>query len=406
MDLLILAGAALVFVSILLTPISARVGAPLLLLFLLIGMLAGEDGPGGYDFDDFELAYNIGSIALAIILFSGGLDTSKAAIRKAAGPAFVLATVGVVLTTALVGGAAAWLLGYPVAVGLLLGAVIGSTDAAATFLLLQQRGVRLKGRVGETILVESAVNDPMAIFLTTALVTLVDSGVEFSFGALGTLLPKLGMQLGIGALAGVAGGWVVAWLMDRVHLSPGLNPPFALAGALAIFAGTQHLGGSGFLAIYICGFLITATSRIERRRVQTFHEGLAWLSQIVMFVMLGMLVTPSDLGQVLLPAAVIALILMFAARPLAVAVCLLPFRFRPREQLYVGWVGLRGAVPIFLAIIPVISPGPVTVDFFNIVFVVVIISLVLQGWTIPVVARWLGLAADGEEGTAGRESPL
>ncbi len=336
-------------------------GAPLLLLlFLLIGMLAGEDGPGNYHFDDFNLAYNIGSIALAIILFSGGLDTSKEAIRKAAGPAFALATVGVVLTSALVGGVVAWLFDRPATHGLLLGAVIGSTDAAATFLLLQQRGVKLKGRVGETILVESAVNDPMAIFLTTALVTLVDSGTELSWAALTSLLPILGLQLGLGALAGLVGGRALAWLIDRAGLSPGLYPPFVLAGALAIFAGTQYLGGSGFLAIYLCGVVITAATRRETERVRTFHEGLAWLSQIVMFLMLGLLVTPSDLGATLAPALMIGAILMFIARPMAVFLCLLPFGFRPREHLYVGWVGLRGAVPIFLAIIPVISPGPVT----------------------------------------------
>jgi cell volume regulation protein A len=397
MDVFLLAAAALVFGSILLTPISSRVGAPLLLLFLLIGMLVGEDGPGRYAFDDFSLAYNIGSVALAIILFSGGLDTSKEAIRKAAGPALALATVGVVLTSAIVGGIAAWLFDQPATQGLLLGAVVGSTDAAATFLLLQQRGVRLKGRVGETILVESAVNDPMAIFLTTALVTLVDSGAELSWAALPSLLPILGLQLGLGALAGLAGGRALAWLIDRVHLSPGLNPPFALAGAVTLFAGTQYLGGSGFLAIYLCGVLITATTRRDTRRIQTFHEGLAWLSQIVMFLMLGLLVTPSDLGATLVPGLTIAAILMFAARPLAVVACLLPFGFNPREHIYVGWVGLRGAVPIFLAIIPVISPGPVTVSFFNMVFVIVICSLVLQGWTIPVVARWLGLAAGESE---------
>ena len=230
MEIFLLSGAGLVFLSILLTPISSRIGAPLLLLFLLIGMLAGEDGPGGYQFDDFELAYSIGSVVLAVILFSGGLDTSKEAFRKALGPAFVLATIGVVFTSAIVGALAAWIFDKPVSHGLLLGAVIGSTDAAATFLLLQQRGVRLKGRVGETILVESALNDPMAIFLTTVLITLVDSGAALSWSALPSLLPMLGLQLGLGAIAGLAGGRGLAWLIDKFQLSPGLNPPFALAG--------------------------------------------------------------------------------------------------------------------------------------------------------------------------------
>jgi cell volume regulation protein A len=395
MNLYLLAGAAIVFVSILLTPISTRIGAPLLLLFLLLGMLVGEDGPGDFHFEDFSLAYNIGSVALALILFSGGLDTSPREIRTAAVPAFLLATLGVVLTAAGVGTVAVWLFDMPLAMGLLLGSVVASTDAAATFLMLQQSGIRLRGRIRETILVESGINDPMAIFLTTVLVMLVDSGTELSWAVLPDLLPDLALQLGLGLLAGLAGGRLLSWLIDRFTLPTGLYPPFALTGGLIIFSATQLAGGSGFLAIYLCGIMITATLRqpLERKeRITHFHEGLAWLSQIVMFLMLGVLVTPHELADSLLVALVFALVLMFVIRPLAVFLCLSPLRFNWRDQLFIGWVGLRGAVPIFLAIIPVISPGPVTAVFFNVVFVIVICSLLLQGWTISTVARRLGVA--------------
>ena len=396
MNLLLFAAALLVFISILLTPISARIGAPLLLLFLGLGMLLGENGPGGIEFDHFDLAYDLGGLALAIILLSGGLDTTRDEVRRAAAPALVLATAGVVLTSAIVGAAAAWLFGTPLTHGLLLGAVVGSTDAAATFLLLQQSGVRLTGRVRETILVESGINDPLAIFLTTSLVVLVDAGAALTVEAVLDLLPDLLTRLGFGALAGLGGGWALAWLIDRIELHSGLEPPFALAGAVALFAATQAAGGSGFLAIYLCGVTLRACLRQPAERIVHFHEGLAWLAQIAMLVMLGLLVTPAELGAILLPALAMAAVLIFVARPVAVLVCLLPFRFPAREQLYIGWVGLRGAVPIFLAIIPVISPGPISVGFFNIVFVIVVVSLVLQGWTIAAAARWLGVAAESQ----------
>jgi cell volume regulation protein A len=395
MSLLLLAGAALVFLSILLTPISARIGAPLLLLFLGLGMLLGENGPGGIEFDQFELAYELGSLALAVILFSGGLDTTREEIRQAAAPALVLATLGVILTSAIVGAAAAWLFDTPLTHGLLLGAVVGSTDAAATFLLLQQRRLRLKGRVRETILVESGLNDPMAIFLTTSLVVLVDAGAALTADSVADLLPGLLTRFGLGALVGIGGGWALAWLLNRIDLHAGLDPAFALAGAIGLFAATQLADGSGFLEIYLCGVTLRACLRRPVERIVHFHEGLAWLAQIAMLIMLGLLVTPAQLGTILLPALAMAGVLIFVARPVAVLLCLIPFRFRAREQLYIGWVGLRGAVPIFLAIIPVISPGPITVSFFNIVFVIVVASLTLQSWTISAVAGWLGVIAEG-----------
>lgn len=393
LELFLLVGAGLVLLSVLVSPLASRLGAPILLVFLAIGMLVGQDGPGGLKFNDFNLAYDVGSIALAVILFAGGLGTRVADIRVCWGPALTLATLGVILTAGVV-GAAAWLFGVSLPVALLLGSVVGSTDAAATFLLLQGRGIRLRGRVMETIVVESGLNDPMAIFLTVVFVALVDSGGGTPpWGLAQTFL----QQLGIGALAGVLGGLVLGWLINRLPLANGLFAVLALSGALALFGGVQMLGGSGYLAVYLCGVLLMHPQRGERRaELDVTHASLAWLSQILMFLMLGLLVTPHQLSGEVLAAAGVAAILIFVARPLAVAIALAPFRFTLKERVFVAWVGLRGAVPIFLAIIPVVSPGPIDVNFFNVVFMVVIASLVLQGWTIPWLARRLDLEVAGE----------
>lgn len=393
LELSVLVISGLVLLSVLVSPLAARLGAPILLIFLGIGMLVGQDGPGGLAFNDFTLAYDIGSVALAVILFAGGLGTRVEAIRVCWGPALTLATLGVVLTAAVV-GASVWLLGVPLLVALLLGSVVGSTDAAATFLLLQGRGIRLRGRVMEAIVVESGLNDPMAIFLTVVFVALVDSGGGTApWGLAQTFL----QQLGIGALAGVLGGLVLGWLINRLPLANGLFAVLALSGALALFGGVQMLGGSGYLAVYLCGVLLMHPLRGERgAELDVTHGSLAWLSQILMFLMLGLLVTPHQLAGEVLTAAGVALILIFVARPLAVAIALAPFRFTLKERIFIAWVGLRGAVPIFLAIIPVVSPGPIGVNFFNVVFMVVIASLILQGWTIPWLAKRLDLESGGE----------
>jgi cell volume regulation protein A len=394
MELFLVVVSALFLVGILLSPLAIRTGAPLLLLFLGIGMLAGEDGPGGFDFNDFELAYDLGSVALAIILFAGGLETDLPDVKKAWAPALMLATVGVCLTTGIVGGAATLLLGIPVAMALLFGAVVGSTDAAATFMLLQQRAIHLKGRGKETILIESGLNDPFAIFLTLVFVSVVDFGAE-SLGWPTAFI--FFSQMGLGVLFGIVGGFALAWLVNRVALQPGLHPVFVFSGGLFLFGVTASLGGSGFLAVYLCGIVVSARTGEATRRIVNFHQAMAWLSQIGLFLMLGLLVTPRELPADIPSALAIAVVLMFVARPLAAIACLAPLRFPLREQLFIGWVGLRGAVPIFLAIIPVISPGPVTVHFFNEVFIVVIASLVLQGWTISIAARVLKVEASPED---------
>lgn len=391
MEVALVVGAGLVFLSVLLTPLIDRVGAPILLLFLAVGMLAGEDGPGGIAFDDFELAYDVGGVALAVILFAGGLATPARAFRVAWAPSLLLASLGVVITSGVVGAVAIAGLGMPLFEGLLLGAVVGSTDAAATFLLLQSRGIELGGRTKETILLESGLNDPTAIFLTTVCVTLVDGGAA---ALSGSPLRIFALQLGLGALSGAAGGLALASLVRRLQLDAGLTSVLALSGALLVFAATQALGGSGFLAAYVAGVLLGRGTG-HSPAMAHFHDGLAWLCQIAMFLMLGLLVTPSRLPAELGPAALVTAVLLFLARPAAVALCLAPFGYRRNERLFVAWVGLRGAVPIFLAIIAVVSPGPLAEEFFNVVFVVVIASLLLQGWTIPPLARRLGLLRDG-----------
>ncbi len=386
MELFLVAAAGLVFVSMLLSPLPTRTGAPLLLFFLVIGMLVGEDGPGGYDFNDFELAYDLGSVALAIILFSGGLDTRMADIRKAWVPALLLATVGVAVTSGIVGLGIYLVFGVSLFGALLFGAVVGSTDAAATFMLLQHRDIHLKGRNKESILLESGINDPSAIFLTILFLSIVDNGVD-SIGW--STLTIFFAQLGLGTVSGFLGGLVLAFLVNRVPVQAGLFSVLVLSGGLLLFGATQWLGGSGFLAIYICGVIVSARIKRSEQRISNFHEGLSWMSQVLLFLMLGLLVTPHDLTAEAPAGILIAGILMFIARPLAVMLCLAPLGFSLREQIFVGWVGLRGAVPIFLAIIPVISPGPIAVDFFNEVFIVVIASLLLQGWTIPAAAKLL-----------------
>jgi cell volume regulation protein A len=386
---LIFVGALLVAASILLVMVSSRVGAPLLLVFLGLGMLAGEDGPGGIQFNDFRLTYLVGSVALAIILFDGGLRTPRAAFKIALWPAASLATVGVLLTAGIAGAVASWALGIGWLPGLLIGATIASTDAAAVFLLLHARGTELSKRVSATLEVESGVNDPMAIFLTIACIELLTPG-QGEMGGLRILAEFLGQMLG-GAVIGVAGGFALLWLINRVEIAAGLYPILAAAVALTVFAGAQLVDASGFLAIYLTGLILGNNRHRAQQVISRFHDGLAWLSQITMFLLLGLLVTPSALLANWTAEILIALTLIFVARPIAVFVSLAPFRFSWRERSFIAWVGLRGAVPIFLASIPVMAGLPNGMTVFNVAFVVVIASLLLQGWTIAPAARFLGL---------------
>jgi cell volume regulation protein A len=381
-------GAALLLISIVASAFSSRVGAPLLLVFLVIGMLAGEDGPGGIDFDDFALANLLGSLALAIILFDGGLRTRAELFRVGLRPALSLATVGVLVTGALVGVFAAWVLGIGWMQGLLIGAIVASTDAAAVFSLLHAHGISLKQRVSATLEIESGSNDPMAVFLTVALVELLAAGRN---GLDWSLLNTFTQQMGIGAFVGWVCGRALAWLLNRLTLPPALYPLLAAGGGVFIFGAVALAEGSGFLAIYLAGVVIGNRQVQGEENILRVHDGLAWLSQIGMFLMLGLLATPRELAPVAVPALVIALFLIFVARPLAVFVSLIPFHFPWREQVFISWVGLRGAVPIILATFPLLAGLPQAGLFFHVAFVVVLVSLMVQGWTIGVAAKWLQL---------------
>ncbi|WP_460587984.1 potassium/proton antiporter [Haliea atlantica] len=385
---MIFGGAALALLCVVASVFSNRVGAPLLLVFLLLGMLAGEEGLGGIRFDDIQQAYLFGSLALALIIFDGGLGARRDTFRVALGPALSLATLGVLVTAGVTGLAAWWILELSLLEAMLIGAIVGSTDAAAVFGLLRAAGLQLKERTGATLEIESGSNDPMAIFLTIALVELLASGADApGWSVVGEFL----RQMGLGLAVGFAGGYLLTLLLRRLPLSGSLYPLLALAGGLSVFGLTNLWGGSGFLAIYLVGYLVGNASLPNARDIRRFHDGIAWLAQIGMFLMLGLLVTPSHLVPLALPALAIALVLILVARPLAVWLSLLPFHFPWREQLFISWCGLRGAVPIILALFPSLAGLELTRTYFELAFFMVLISLVVQGWTIAPMARWLGV---------------
>ncbi len=401
MYLVILVAAGLVAISVFTSLISFRVGAPLLLVFLLVGLAAGEDGPGGIEFADARAAYFIGSIALAIILFDSGFQTRFSTLRMAAAPALTLATAGVGLTAMLMGTAAHFLLGWSWAEGFLLGSIVGSTDAAAVFFLLRVGGVHLREMISATLEVESGSNDPMAIFLTVTLVALLSAGASED-AALLTLLIQFAKQMGLGLILGLAGGYVIVQIVNRIQLEPALYPIVVLALALLLFAATSMIGGSGFLAVYVAGILCGNVRIRQAPALKRFQGGMTWLGQIGMFVTLGLLATPSQFGDVWVAGLALALFLIFIARPFAVWICLLPFGFIRSESAFISWVGLRGAVSILLAILPLISYLPNAQAIFNITFLIVLTSLVVQGWTIKPMARWLQLIVPPRHGPVER----
>lgn len=386
-DLLLFIG-LLLSLSILLSPLSSRIGMPILLLFLAIGMLAGEDGLGGLPFDDFETAFVVGNLALALILLDGGLRTRAESFRVGLRPALGLATVGVLLTAGVTGVAAYWIFDLPLTIAFLMGAIVSSTDAAAVFSLLQGRGLHLNDRVSATLEIESGSNDPMAIFLTLVLLSLATEAGEGP--VLETLLLFV-QQFGLGAVGGWVGGRVLAAIINRVQLIPAFYPLLVAAGGLVVFGGINTLGGSGFLAIYLAG-VILGNRRIRMLpAVLQMHDGLAWLAQMALFLILGLLATPSELANVFLPGLAIAAILILVARPVAVLLTLWPFGFHAREQIFIGWVGLRGAVPIVLALFPVIAGVEHAYLLFNVAFCVVLVSLIVQGTSLAPLAHRLKL---------------
>lgn len=388
---LILLGGALGLLSIFAGLFFSRLGGPLLLVFLLLGMVAGEDGPGGIHFNDFRAAYLIGSIALAVILFEGGLKTSLSMLRAAFWPALVLATLGVALTAGIVGLVAAWTGGMPIMEALLVGAAVAPTDAAAVASMLGRMKLPIPHRLLALLEVESGLNDPMSVFLTLVLVgqVMAPAGHAGWSGIAHDLLLLI-EEMGGGALFGLGGGLLMLALLRHLRLEEALAPVFMLAASLSLFGLAQTVGASGFLAVYVAGIITAAADHPARAGVGRFYEALSWLAQIVLFLMLGLLVTPHDLPPVIIPALVAAAVLIFVARPLATFLCLAPFRFSVPEMGFAAWVGLRGAVPIYLTVIPVLAGARDANGLFGQAFVLVIASLLVQGWTIQPVASWLG----------------
>ncbi|MGY3440917.1 MULTISPECIES: potassium/proton antiporter [unclassified Bradyrhizobium] len=384
----ILLGAVLVMAGILSSLLALRFGAPLLLVFLLVGMLAGDAGPGHLQFDDVRTTYLVGSVALALILFDGGLKTRFASIRTVLAPSMMLATTGVLLTALITAPVARYVLDLNWTESLLVGAVVASTDAAAVFLLVHTQGLRLRPRVGATLEAESGTNDPFAIFLTLMLVEFISIGQSSA----SHIALEFIQEAVLGAIIGVIGGRLVVIALNYVALPQGLHAPFVTTAALVIFGGSQIVHASGFLAVYLAGIIIGNRPTRAHNSVVTFLDAATWLAQIVMFVLLGLLVSPHRLLSSAGGAVLVAFALMLVARPLAVLICLAPFKFNWREKVFIAWTGLRGAVAIFLASIPMLVGLSKAYLYFDVAFVVVIISLLLQGWTLAPAARKLHVA--------------
>jgi cell volume regulation protein A len=367
---------------------SARLGVPLALLFLAIGIVAGSDGLGGIAFDDYHLTYQLGSVALALILFDGGLRTPLAGVRAVAAPAVTLATLGVAGTAALT-GVAAHLFGFPWPFAFLVGAIVSSTDAAAVFSVLSATGTQLKRRVGLLLEVESGFNDPMAVILTTTLVA--NALVPGSLSGW-SLVGEVALEMSVGGIVGFALGTAGRWSVKRLKLpANGLYPAFSLAIALLAFGLPTLLHGSGFLGVYVAGLAFGREPLAHGPNLRRVHDSMAWLAQVSMFLMLGLLVFPSRVATVAPVGLALALVIVLIARPVVVALCLAPFRYPAREILYVGLVGLRGAVPIVLATIPVMNGVSGGRQLFDVVFFVTVVGALIPGTIVPWITRTLGL---------------
>jgi cell volume regulation protein A len=387
-ETLILITGVLLLLGIASNKFSARMGVPVLFVFLLVGMLAGSEGIGGIEFENYSLAYGIGTVALCLILFDGGIRTPYQSIRSSWKPAGVLATAGVLITALITGLAASWILGLSVLEGLLLGSIVGSTDASVVFSVLRGGGVHIRPRLASTLEVESGSNDPMAIFLTIGLIQVLSGAVPLGIG----LLVLFFNQIVLGSLVGLFVGWVGSWMLKHIRLeAAGLYPVMATALGLFSFGFAAAFGGSGFLSVYLTGIVIGNRRPVFHRGILLFHDALAWICQILMFTALGILSFPSRLIEVALPAIAISVVLIFVARPIAVFLCAAPFKFARRELLFLSWVGLKGAVPITLATFPMLAELNGASVMFDTVFFVVLVSALVQGWTLPSVARYLKL---------------
>jgi len=398
-NLIILVCAGLAVISVFTSVLAFRFGAPLLLIFLGIGLAAGEDGIGHIHFADVPTAFLIGSAALSVILFDSGFHTPLRSYRLAAAPAITLATVGVFVTTGLVAIPAHYLLHLDWPVALLMGTILSSTDAAALFFLLRTGGITIRDRVRSTLEVESGTNDPVAILMAMTLTSLLTG---HDTGSWWQLALHLALEAGGGVLFGILGGLGIIAVVNRLKLDPGLTPVAVMGLAVTIFALTNTVGGSGFLAAYIAG-LVAGNAKLHAvGSLRRFQDGITWLAQIAMFVTLGLLATPSEFPSQLGMAGILAAALTFLARPVAVFLCLTPFGFGKRERLFIGWVGLRGAVSILLGMVPLLGGVANGGMFFNIAFMVVVASLLVQGWTVRPLARWLGLIVPEKAGPVDR----
>jgi len=395
---LLLTAGALVLVCVLASKITERVGVPTLLLFLGLGMLAGADGPGGIYFDDAALSRLVGTIALVFILYAGGVDTNWHSVRPVLAPGAVLASLGVLFTAISLGVFLAWATDLALSNGLLLGAIVASTDAAAVFAVLRARNVHIEEKTRSLLELESGANDPTAVFLTIAFIEALTTGELHA----GSMVLAFFLQMGAGAAIGFLLSKAAIWLINRIQLEyEGLYPVLSVALLIVTFGAAELAHGSGFLAVYVAGIVMSNSIYIHKRSLIRFHDGLAWVGQIGMFLTLGLLVFPSRVFSVLSTGLLAAVFLIFVARPVSVAISLAFFRFSWRERAFISWVGLRGAVPIVLATFPLVAGVDGAEHIFNIVFFVVIVSVLLQGTTVAPAAQWLHV-----EGPGPRLSPL
>ncbi|WP_347273162.1 potassium/proton antiporter [Candidatus Kuenenia sp.] len=385
---LLLIGSILLLLSILASKTTGKLGVPALIIFLAVGMLAGSDGIGGIHFDNPNLAQSLGAIALTFILFSGGLETKWESVKPVLWQGVTLSTLGVLLTAVSLGFFISYISGFTLTEGLLIGAIVSSTDAAAVFSILRSKSIGLKGNLRPLLELESGSNDPMAYFLTIGITSLlVHKGTSFVL-----LIPMFFQQMIIGAIAGYLLGKAMIWMLNKINLDhDGLYPVLTLALIFFTYGITTFFNGNGFLAVYLSAIILGNENFIHKKSIIRFYDGQAWMMQIVMFLALGLLVFPKQMLPFIGTGSVIALFLMFVARPLAVFLCLLFFKMRNRERLLISWVGLRGAVPIVFATYPLIQGVEKSEMIFNIVFFIVLSSVMLQGTTIPIVAKWLYL---------------
>jgi cell volume regulation protein A len=386
---ILLLGSILLFISIVASKTSFRFGIPTLILFLIVGMLAGSDGPGKIYFDDPEIAQFLGMVALTFILFSGGLDTKWESIKPVVRSGLALSTIGVLITACSVGFFASWLLDLRIVEGLLLGAIVSSTDAAAVFSILRSKNLGLKGRLRPLLEFESGSNDPMAYFLTISFIYLIQTPEANWL----SLVPKFFFGMLMGAVAGYGFGKVMVWIVNHIKLDvEGLYPVLILSLVFFTFSFTELIGGNSFLAVYISGLILGNSNLIHKKSLMKFYDGQAWLMQIVMFLALGLLVFPSRIVPIVPEGIIISAFLIFLARPLAVFISLsLAPDLNIRKKIFLSWVGLRGAAPIVFATYPLLAGVSYADTIFNLVFFISVSSVLLQGTTLGLVARWLHL---------------